>query len=117
MGRIISTQRMIFYKIGIRNFLGFENLGVKLKTHISKIKQLRQCGKSQFISKHSFGASSCGAPKNRVGKVGVEPTRSIEHMILSHACLPIPALPQAGKIIRYCYQSVNKPGRLQAAHF
>jgi hypothetical protein len=29
-----------------------------------------------------------------VGKVGVEPTRSIEHMILSHACLPIPALPR-----------------------
>ena len=52
------------------------------------------------LSWHRFGASPFDAPRELVGKVGVEPTRSIEHMILSHACLPIPALPQAGKIIR-----------------
>lgn len=45
--------------------------------------------------------------RRKLRKKGLEPSRTYIHMNLNHACLPIPALPQARIIVSLFPLSVN----------
>ena len=48
---------------------------------------------STILNKNKKGQNNTNVSlSHSVPKMGVEPTRSNEHMALNHACLPIPAL-------------------------
>lgn len=70
-------------------------------------------GKIGFVQIPAFSKFFCIAKKpcktrlSTMREMGLEPTRKSIHMILSHACLPIPALPLIQLFVLFTEQQIE----------